>query len=84
MKYQRNDNAIILIGKRIKKLRISQGISQSQLAFECGIRINQIGRIERGEINTSITSIFAIAKALHIKPHDLINLEIEIKNYLSL
>ena len=78
MKYHRNDTAIILLGKRIKKLRISQGISQSQLAFECGIRINQIGRIERGEINTSITSIFAIAKALHVQPHDLINLEMEI------
>ncbi len=75
MNYQRNDNAIKLFGKRIKKLRTSQGISQSQLAFECGIRINQIGRIERGEINTSITSIFALAKALYIKPHDLINFE---------
>lgn len=78
MKYQRNNTAILLIGKRIKALRINQGISQSQLAFECGIRINQIGRIERGEINTSITAVFAIAKALHIKPHDLINIEKEI------
>lgn len=79
MKYQRDDFAIIQIGKRIKKLRVSQGISQSQLAFECGIRINQIGRIERGEINTSISSIFAIAKALNTKPHDLINFDKELR-----
>lgn len=76
VKYQRNDEAILLLGKRIQELRKNLGISQSQLAFESGVRINQIGRIERGEINTSISTIFAIAKTLNIKAHDLINFDI--------
>ena len=77
VKYQRNDRIILLLGKRIRATRVKQGISQNQLAFESGIRINQIGRIERGEINTSISVIFAIAKALNLKPHDLINFDKE-------
>lgn len=75
MKYQRNDKILLLLGKRIKTLRKIQGISQNQLAFESGIRINQIGRIERGEINTSITSLFSIAFALNVNPAELINFD---------
>ena len=75
MIYQRDNEVIALLGARIAMIRKKQGLSQSQLAFESGIRINQIGRIERGEINTSISSLFSIAKSLNIKPHELINFE---------
>ncbi len=76
MKYQRDIEFIKLIGNRIREIRIKQGISQAQLAYESGIRINQIGRIERGEINTSVTSIYAISKALNVNPCDLIKINI--------
>lgn len=42
------------------------------LAFESGIRVNQIGRIERCEINTSLTSLSLLAKALDVEPCELI------------
>ena len=71
MKYIRNDKAIKKLGKKIRLLRKEQNISQSQLSFESNIRINQIGRIERGEINTSISTIIAIAEALNVKVKDL-------------
>jgi transcriptional regulator with XRE-family HTH domain len=72
VKYTRNDPFIKKVGCRIKDIRTKQGISQSQLAFESGIRINQIGRIERGEINTSLSNLYFIAKALNVNPFELL------------
>jgi transcriptional regulator with XRE-family HTH domain len=74
VKYTRNTKFIKQVGQQIKKLRLSQGISQNQLAFESGLPINQIGRIERGEVNTSISHIFAIAEALGMSPFELLKL----------
>lgn len=73
MKYNRDEKLLRLIGKRIRELRQKQGISQSQLAFESGIRINQIGRIERGEINTGISTLLSVAKALDVPIKELFN-----------
>ncbi|HSH64287.1 MAG TPA: helix-turn-helix transcriptional regulator [Bacteroidia bacterium] len=73
MKYTRKAKFIKLVGKKIKAQRITQGISQSQLAFEAELPVNQIGRIERGEINTSISHIFVIAEALNVSPAFLLS-----------
>ena len=70
MKYIRDEKSIKRLGKKIKALRMKQEISQSQLAFEANIPRNQIGRIERGEINTSISTVLSIAKALEINPKE--------------
>lgn len=48
-----------------------KGMSQEQLALETGFELSQIGRIERGEVNTSISHLAAIARALGISPHEL-------------
>lgn len=66
-----NKNFILLFGQKVKKHRVIQGITQGQLAFECNIPRNQIGRIERGEINTTLKNINAIAKAFNIHPKEL-------------
>ena len=55
---------IINIGNNLKKTRLDKKLSQEMLANDVGIPINQIGRIERAEISTSITTLFKIAKAL--------------------
>jgi transcriptional regulator with XRE-family HTH domain len=46
-------------------------MSQEVLAFTSDIPISQVGRIERGEINTTISSAKAIASALEIPVKDL-------------
>lgn len=69
--YYRDDKFIKKFGLRLKEVRKASGISQEQLAGETGFELSQIGRIERGEINTSISHVAAIAKALKIKPEEL-------------
>lgn len=65
------------IGIRIREERKKQSISQNQLAFEANMPRVQIGRIERGEINTTLGAIIGICRVLNIHLKDLLDFEIE-------
>jgi transcriptional regulator with XRE-family HTH domain len=62
------DKKIILInfGDNLRQLRLAKGFTQEQLANELGVEISQISRIERGVINTSITTLYSISKVLNV------------------
>jgi transcriptional regulator with XRE-family HTH domain len=76
-KYTRDDNAIKAFGNRLRDVRKEKGISQEELSYLADVEHSQISRIERGVINTSLSQIFQIAKALKIHPKELLNFEIE-------
>lgn len=59
------------VGEKIRKKRIELHLSQELLSFDANIPRNQIGRIERGEISTSITTLYKICKALNTEIKDL-------------
>ena len=46
-------------------------MSQEYLADEAGIPVSQIGRIERGEINTTISTAYLLATKLGVSINDL-------------
>ena len=58
-------------GERLRKIRLSKNLSQAELAHTAEIPINQVGRIERGEINTTLTTIKVLADSLNIPITDL-------------
>ena len=60
-------------GINLKKLRTENKVPQEELANSSDIPISQIGRIERGEINTTISTAYAISKALEIDIKELFN-----------
>lgn len=62
-----------LLGEKVREKRIDKGISQQELALEADIPKNQVGRIERGEINTTISTLYKISQALAIPTRDLID-----------
>jgi len=68
---------IINFGVHIRQLREKSNMSQQDLANDCNISKRQIGRIERGEINTTLRTIINIANALEIEPKDLLNFTIK-------
>lgn len=53
--------------------RLSKHISQMTLSYDANVPVSQIGRIERGEINTTIGTLYKICTALGIDFKDLIN-----------
>jgi len=60
------------IGDRIRDLRIQADLSQEKLAFACDLDRTYIGSVERGERNISVLNLKKIAKALKVKPADLL------------
>lgn len=64
-KYDKN-TILINFGKNLRSTRLEKGFTQEHLANELGIEISQISRIERGVINTSITTLYSIAKVLNV------------------
>ncbi|MEO9802354.1 MAG: helix-turn-helix transcriptional regulator [Reichenbachiella sp.] len=67
----RDDRFLMDFGKRVRELRIEKEMSQYQLSYASDIPKSQIVRIEQGEVNTGISSVAAIARALKIEPKDL-------------
>lgn len=53
-------------GKRVRKLRISAGISQDKFALAIGMDRTYLASIENGKRNISIENISKIAKGLNI------------------
>jgi len=66
---------IINLGVHIRQLREKKGLSQQDLADDCGIPRNQIGRIERAKINTGIKTLIRIANALDIELSELLRFQ---------
>ncbi len=75
MKYYRDDKFVKRFGKRLQEVRKAKKVTQEELAYRTGFELSQIGRIERGTINTSISHVSALARALKIKPSDLFDFE---------
>lgn len=60
------------VGKNIRKRRKELSLSQETLSFDADIPKNQVGRIERGEINTTISTLYKLSIALKIDIKDLL------------
>ncbi len=58
-------------GKNLRKLRLSKGISQEALAIDAGIGKNQVGLIERGEVNVTISTVKKLSKYIGVHPKEL-------------
>jgi transcriptional regulator with XRE-family HTH domain len=60
------------LGATIRKIREEKDeYSQSKLAVEIGMSVNQVARIERGETNPTVKTLTLIAKALKVDIKDL-------------
>lgn len=60
------------VGERIRQLRHEQHLSQMQLAVLMDNHAEQIGRIERGELNVTLGTLQKIAESLHVRISDLL------------
>lgn len=70
----KNTNILKEFGKNLRAERNRAGLSQEGLAEKIGLGFGQhIGKIERGEANTSLSVIVAILNALDLDFNDLYN-----------
>ncbi len=70
----KNNNVLKEFGKNLRAERNRAGLSQEGLAEKIGLGFGQhIGKIERGEANTSLSVIVAILDSLDLDFNDLYN-----------
>ena len=65
-------DARAIIGWNLRRLRVTQGLSQERLALAAGIDRAYVGRVERGSENVTITTLEAMATALSVPVADLL------------
>jgi transcriptional regulator with XRE-family HTH domain len=61
----------LAFGRRIRELRLAQGLNQEQLAEHCGLFRTYMSRIETGQANPTLTMIHALATSLGVTVADL-------------
>lgn len=62
---------LIAFGGNLKKIREEKNITQAQLAIDCDFDVSVISRIERGVVNTSLSNLKLISKALNLEMKEL-------------
>lgn len=62
----------VAFGLAVRQLREQQALSQEELGIRTGLHRNHVGEIERAELSPTLKSIELIAKALDVKPSELI------------
>ena len=67
-----NPRLKVAFGRVIERLRRERGLSQEKLALAAELNRTFVWRIERGEQNPSLDSLFRLAEALGVAPEDLV------------
>ena len=61
-----------LVGNVIRRLRLNRGMSQEVLSGLAGLDRTHYSKIERGQRLPTLESLWKIAHALNIPPHQII------------
>lgn len=68
---KRSEKTRAKVGKKIKRLRISSGLSQEEFAHRVGISRTHAGHIEQGRKFPSVEVLDKISKVLKVKISDI-------------
>ena len=63
------------VGLNIKSARVKKDFKQVDLADFTQLARGSIGKIERGQQNFTIETLFAIAEVLGVEPKSLLNID---------
>jgi transcriptional regulator with XRE-family HTH domain len=72
-----NKEAILTLGRNVRKYRKIAGLTMMELAGKIDTDFSQVTRIERGLRNSTVSTIFDIAAALNVKPAQLLETDKE-------
>jgi len=62
----------IFFGAALRRLREERGLSQEELGYESGYHRTYISQLERGQKSPTIQTVFQLARALNLKPRELV------------
>jgi transcriptional regulator with XRE-family HTH domain len=66
-----DEQGLQAFAERFKEVRVEKKETQESLSAKSGITLSTIARIETARINPSVSTIFALARAMKVKPKEL-------------
>lgn len=66
--YKYNEEFCKAFGKQLRKLREQKGLSMRQFAVNADMEYSQLSKIERGVVNTTISTVLALSIVLETEP----------------
>ena len=69
------DETLIQLGNRIRKIRLEKKLTQAELAERCSCNRNYISMLERGERNPSLEIAIRLAHYLKVPVEDIFQVE---------
>lgn len=70
--YYINKPALLLVGAKMREIRLKKEISIEYLANTSGMDYSQLARMETGQVNFTISYLFRVAEALGVTPKELL------------
>jgi transcriptional regulator with XRE-family HTH domain len=61
-----DEEGLRLLAEQLKKVRKEEGFTQEKLAYDSGITLSQIARIETATINPTVSTIFKLARTMKV------------------
>jgi transcriptional regulator with XRE-family HTH domain len=77
MKRVRDEKLLKEFGFHVRQLRMARNMTLEELAESAGIEYSQVIRVEAGKVNTTISTMQAIALGLKVSLPELIGFEME-------
>jgi transcriptional regulator with XRE-family HTH domain len=72
-----DEEGLKLLASKLKEVRAKKGYTQEDLAYESGLSLSQIARIETCKINPTVSTIFQIARTLKVNVSELFDFKLK-------
>ena len=63
---KRQHKVLVALGRAVREVRLSKGISQEKLALLSEVDRSYVGRVERGDNNVAVLTLIKLADALDL------------------
>lgn len=71
-----DEKGLTSFAKHLKSVRKKRGFTQESLAYESGLSLSQIARIETARINPTLSTIFTIARTLNVSLKEIFDFKL--------
>jgi transcriptional regulator with XRE-family HTH domain len=78
MKFEHRARLYTAFGSRLKKLRLSRGLTPTQFSEKCGIDSSNLAKYESGGREPGLAIIMIMAKSLGVTHHELLNFDFDL------
>lgn len=74
-----DEEGLKLLAGKLKEVRVRLGYTQEDIAYESGLTLSQIARIETMKINPTVSTMFKIARTLDVPVSELFDFKLSKK-----